>query len=90
MWGPYTVWAPGGYLAPKEAKNWWWGPFDDYLGAVTVTAVPFTMYGSEMVLTTTNVMLEAKPTAKVYLYATVNNIGPDPVNFYWMITSVQQ
>jgi len=89
LYGPYSVVADGGYLAPNASKNWWWGPFD-YLGAVTVTAVPFSMFGSERVLTVTNVRLETKPTAKLYLYATVTNTGTDPANFFWMITSVQQ
>ncbi len=79
-YGPYT-WISTYGMPPGAEHYWWFGPWPWYAYAVAITAHPFAMAGRDRTLAVTSISVRATPTGERFIYCTVRNVGPDPVNY---------
>jgi hypothetical protein len=81
----------GRFFYPGEARVLGWGPWPFAVKGVFVTAHPFDLSTSYRALTVTDLELRttpAQPVGDKWLYATVRNVGSDPIAIYYISLDV--
>ena len=67
---------------PPGAEHYWsFGPWPWYAYAVAITAHPLALAGHDRALAVTGISVRTTPTGERFIYCTVRNVGPDPVNY---------
>lgn len=82
----YEHYEPAGFQ-PGASVTWWFGPWDWIKKGVVVTAQPFDLSTADRALEVTNTWVRttpASPTGDEWVYATIRNIGPDPIVIYYI------
>ena len=81
----------GTLFYPGTTRLLAWGPWPFAVKGIVVTAHPFDLSTAYRGLTVTDIELRtspAQPVADKWLYATVHNVGPDPIAIYYVSLDV--
>jgi hypothetical protein len=76
-----------GGFQPGTEVTWWFGPWPWIKKGVAVTAQPFDLSTADRALAVTEIRVRtvpAQPTGDEYVYATIRNVGHDPIVIYYI------
>lgn len=80
LYGPYLSVSDSG-LPPGAQEFWSFGPWPWGGTALIISANPLSFAGLDRTTAVTNITSNASPNGDRFVFCTVTNVGPDPVNY---------